>query len=123
MARSTICLVDDDPSLRDSVNNLMSSVGFEILVFDSAEAFLASDSIEDTGCLVLDFRLQGMNGLDLMAHLVSVSRSVPTIMLTGNDGDIVQQRALALGATAFLTKPLNPHEFLAAVRDILARQA
>lgn len=123
MARSTICLVDDDPSLRASVSNLMSSLGLEILVFDSAEAFLASDCIEDTGCLVLDFRLQGMNGLDLMAHLAAASRAVPTIMLTGNDADIVQQQALALGATAFLTKPLNPPEFLAAVRDILARQA
>jgi DNA-binding response OmpR family regulator len=64
-----------------------------------------------------------MNGLDLMAHLAAASRAVPTIMLTGNDADIVQQQALALGAAAFMTKPLNPPEFLAAVRDILARQA
>ena len=121
MARSTICLVDDDVSLRNSVSNLLSSVGFEIVVFDSAEAFLASDFIDRIGCLVLDFRLQGMNGLDLMAHLASASQSVPTIMLTGNGNDVVRRRALALGAAAFLTKPFHPPDLVAAVRDTLAR--
>jgi len=70
---------------------------------------------------VLDFRLQGMNGLDLMAHLASASQSVPTIMLTGNGNDVVRRRALALGAAAFLTKPFHPPDLVAAVRDTLAR--
>jgi len=120
MARSTICLVDDDASLRDSDSNLLNSVGFEIVVFDSAEAFLASDLIDRTGCLVLDLRLQGMNGLDLMAHLASGSRSVPTIALTGHGDEVVRRQALALGAAAFLTKPFRPGELIQAVRDALA---
>lgn len=123
MGRSTICFVDDDASLRNSVSNLLSSVGLEIVVFDSAEAFLASDLVNRTGCLVLDFRLQGINGLDLMAHLASAAQSVPTILLTGNGDDIVRRQAIALGALAFLTKPLDPPELLAAVRDALAGRA
>lgn len=123
MGHSTICFVDDDAALRNSVSNLLSSVGLEIVVFDSAEAFLASDLLNRTGCLVLDFRLQGMNGLDLMTHLASVAQSVPTVLLTGNGDDIVRRQALALGAAAFLTKPLHPPELLAAVREVLAEQA
>jgi len=120
MARSTISLVDDDASLRDSVKNLLSSVGFEIVVFDSAEAFLASDSTDRTGCLVLDLRLQGMNGFDLMTHLASASQSVPTIVLTGHGDAVVRRQALALGAAAFLTKPFRPRDLIDAVRDALA---
>jgi len=92
------------------------------VVFDSAEAFLASDLLSQTGCLVLDLRLEGMNGLALMAHLASIAQSVPTIVLTGDGDDVVRRQALALGAAAFLTKPMHPSELLAAVHAALAGQ-
>ena len=118
--RSSICLVDDDASLRDSVSNLLNSVGFEVVVFESAETFLASDVLARTGCLVLDLRLQGMNGLDLMSHLISVAQAVPTIVLTGHGDEVVRRQALALGASAFLTKPFRARELIAAVRLAVA---
>jgi FixJ family two-component response regulator len=118
--RSSICLVDDDASLRDSVSNLLNSVGFQVVVFESAETFLASGVLGRTGCLVLDLRLQGMNGLDLMSHLISVAQAVPTIVLTGHGDEVVRRQALSLGATAFLTKPFGARELIAAVRLAVA---
>jgi FixJ family two-component response regulator len=120
LVRSSICLVDDDPSLRDSVSNLLNSVGFEVAVFESAETFLASEIFARTGCLVLDLRLQGMNGLDLMSHLNAVAQAVPTIVLTGHGDEVVRRQALALGASAFLTKPFRARELIAAIRVAIA---
>lgn len=114
--RSSICLVDDDASLRDSVSNLLKSVGFEVVVFESAEAFLASGIVDRTSCLVLDLRLQGMGGLDLMSHLAANAQAVPTIVLTGHGDEVVRRQALGLGASAFLTKPFRPQELIGAVR-------
>ena len=118
--RYSICLVDDDASLRESVSNLLKSVGFEVVIFESAEAFLASAMPGRAVCLVLDLRLQGMNGLDLMAHLTSVGQSVLTIVLTGHGDELVRRQALALGATAFLNKPFRPQELITAVRNAIA---
>jgi FixJ family two-component response regulator len=66
-----VSIVDDDGSLRRSVRNLLTSVGFQVETFMSAEAFLESVHRENTGCLVLDLRMPGMSGLDLLAHLAA----------------------------------------------------
>src|SRR5207249_2993835 len=100
-----VCVVDDDASLRRSLRNLLMSVGFRVETFQSAEAFLDSVHRENTGCLVLDLRMTGMNGLDLLRHLAARGSRIPVIILTAHGDDETRQRSLQAGAVAFLTKP------------------
>lgn len=119
MVRRLISLVDDDASLRRSVKNLLDSVGFDVVVFESAEAFLAAGVLDETALLVLDLRLEGMSGLELMTELASTGRATQTVMLTAHGEDFVREQAVALGALALLRKPFRPDELLSlAVRAL-----
>src|SRR5437879_13841759 len=80
-ATPIISVVDDDDSLRRSLRNLLGSVGFHAETFPTAEAFLRSMHHEQTACLVLDLRLPGMNGLDLLRHLAATGSRIPAIIL------------------------------------------
>ena len=77
-----IGIVDDDSSLRRSLRNLLMSVGFRVETFESAEAFLQSGDRDEIGCVVLDVRMAGMNGLDLLRHLAASGSRIPVIILT-----------------------------------------
>jgi two-component system response regulator FixJ len=114
-----VAVVDDDESLRRSLRNLLGSVGFRVETFPSAEAFLQSIHQEQTGCLVLDLRMPGMNGFDLLRHLADTSSRIPTVILTAHGDDEARQRSLQAGAVAFLNKPFNGNALLAAVRTAL----
>jgi FixJ family two-component response regulator len=114
-----VVVVDDDESLRQSVENLLGSVGVITEGFESAEAFLSSDALAETACLVLDLRLNGRSGLDLMAVLVDAGRTVPVVMLTAHGDREARQRAVRLGAIAFLAKPFRAAELLEAVTGAL----
>lgn len=116
-----VSVVDDDPSLRRSVRNLLMSVGFQVQAFASAEEFLESPERANTGCLVLDLRLVGMNGLDLLKHLGATGSRIPVIILTAHGDDEVRQRALQAGAVALLGKPFRGDALLDAVRTALHR--
>lgn len=110
-----ISIVDDDNSLRNSLDNLIRSVGFQTLGFSSAEAFLNSDRAQDTECLILDVRMTGMNGLDLQRHMIEANWLIPIIFITSHtDGD-VQERALEAGAVDFLYKPCHEEDLLNAI--------
>src|SRR5437773_7028997 len=82
-----VCIVDDDASLRRSLRNLLRSVGFLVETFESAEAFLEADHGQSTGCLVVDLRMPGMGGLELLSHLKSSGSPHPVIVLTGHGDD------------------------------------
>jgi FixJ family two-component response regulator len=116
-----VSIVDDDASLRRSVRNLLSSVGFRVQTFASAEEFLASPERVNTGCLVLDLRMAGMNGLDLLKHLGATGSRIPVVILTAHGDDETRQRALRAGAVAFLGKPFRGDALLDAVRSALNR--
>src|SRR6266513_3745351 len=79
-----VCVVDDDASLRRSLTNLLTSVGFRVETFQSAEAFLDSGHRDNIGCVVLDLRMTGMNGLDLLRHLTAIGSRIPVIILTAH---------------------------------------
>ena len=117
----TVSVVDDDQSLRRSLSNLLTSVGFRVDTFASAEEFLSSSQQENTGCLVLDLRLAGMSGLDLLKHLGAIGSRIPVIILTAHGDDEVRQRALQAGAVALLGKPFRGDALLDAVRTSLNR--
>ena len=117
----TICIVDDDASLRRSVSNLLRSLGFQVEAFESAEAFLLSDQRRTTGCLVLDQRLPGLNGFELLARLRSEASTIRVVMLTAHGDDDLRRRAIALGVVAFLAKPFRPEDLLQAIQACLGR--
>jgi FixJ family two-component response regulator len=114
-----ISVVDDDASLRRSLRNLLSSVGFEVETFESAEAFLASDSRERAACLVLDLRMPGMGGLDLLSHLAATGSRIPVIVLTAHGDDDARRRSLDAGAVAFLIKPFQSAALLDAIQRVV----
>lgn len=115
-----VSIVDDDESLRRSVRNLLSSVGFRVETFASAEAFLQSAHRSNTGCVVLDLRMPGMSGLDLLLHLAATGTRIPVVILTAHsDDDDARRRTLQAGAFAFLGKPFHGEALLGAVREAL----
>ena len=114
-----VVIIDDDASLRRSLSNLLGSVGFHVETFMSAEAFLQSPHRERTGCLVLDLRMPGMSGLDLLKHLAATGSLVPTIVLTAHGNDEARRECLEAGAFAFLEKPFRSATLLDAVRRAL----
>ena len=114
-----VCVVDDDESLRRSVRNLLSSVGFRVETFASAEEFLESIHRANTGCLVLDLRMPGMNGLDLLRHLGAIGSRIPVIILTAHGDEEARRRSLEAGAVAFPGKPFRGDALLDAVKTAL----
>ena len=116
-----VSIVDDDESLRRSVKNLLTSVGFRVETFASAEAFLQSAHRTDTRCVVLDLRMPGMSGLDLLVHLGAAGPPIPVVILTAHSDDEARRRTLQAGAVAFLGKPFHGEALLGAVRRALAQ--
>ena len=114
--RPVVSVVDDDESLRRSLSNLLRSVGFGVETFASAEEFLRSAQRENTGCLVLDLRMTGMSGLDLLRHLAVRDSPIRVVILTAHGDEETRRRSLQAGAVAFLDKPFHSAALLDAVR-------
>ena len=117
--RPVVSVVDDDESLRRSLRNLLRSVGFGVETFASAEEFLRSGQRENTGCLVLDLRMTGMSGLDLLRHLAVRDSPIRVVILTAHGDEETRRRSLQAGAVAFLDKPFHSDALLDAVRAAL----
>jgi FixJ family two-component response regulator len=100
-----ICVVDDDPMVRDATVDLVDSFGYTAIGFDSGEAFLESNRVESTSCLITDQNLPGLSGTDLQARLRADGCRMPVIFITGFPESSVCASAFAAGALAFLTKP------------------
>jgi len=118
-----IAVVDDDISVRESLDSLLRSNGLGVRVFPSAEEFLNSVHLRKTDCLISDIRMPGMSGIELHRHLVASGRHVPVVFITAHGLD-EQARAEALsnGAVAYLIKPLDEDELLEAVHTSLSRK-
>src|SRR6266545_701894 len=116
---SAISIVDDDDSLRNSLNNLLRSLGFRADGFSSAEAFLTSSRLHETDCLILDVRMPGMSGLDLQRQLRAANSRIPIVFITSHADDDARARALAAGAVAFLYKPCRKETLLEAIDSAL----
>jgi FixJ family two-component response regulator len=106
-ADQIIAVVDDDEWVCRSVRNLFLSLGFAVEVFGSAEAFLQSGRLEDIACVILDLRMPGMSGLDLLHALSAVGSEVPTIVLTAHGDVNARVGCLQAGAIAVLQKPFD----------------
>lgn len=120
-AQAVVFVVDDDAGTRESLKNLIRSVGLRVEAFGSAQEFLASPRPDLPGCLVLDVRLPGASGLDLQKRLIESGIEIPIVFITGH-GDIpMSVRAMKAGAVEFLTKPFRDQELLDAIHQALER--
>ncbi len=120
--RKLVSVVDDDESVRESLPDLLRSYGFEAQPFDSAEAFLASDSLEATGCLVLDVAMPGMTGPELQQELGRRKADVGIVFITAHVDELVEARVLQQGASAFLLKPFTETAIVNAVNAALGKR-
>jgi FixJ family two-component response regulator len=112
-------VVDDDESVRESLPDLLNEFGFAAQTFSSAEEFLASASIAETSCLVLDVAMPGMTGPDLQRELTRLDQSIPIVFITAQRDDAVRPRLMAQGAVDCLFKPFEPTELLQALNTAL----
>ena len=119
VTRPLITVVDDDESVRESLPDLLKEFGFEARAFSSAEEFLASESVADTRCLVLDVAMPGMTGPDLQRELTRRDRSIPIVFITGHRDATVRPRLIAQGAVDCLFKPFEPTDLLKALNTAL----
>lgn len=121
-----VYVLDDDPSVLDSMRALLSAHRFEVVPTNSAEEFLLLYESSVPACLLLDLRMPDMNGMELQAHLSRTAPGLPVIILTGH-GDIpLAVRAMKLGAIDFIQKPGSEAQLLEAIgqaRDVLANRA
>jgi len=105
--RSLVSVVDDDESVRESLPDLIRQFGFCARAFSSAEAFLASDSLGETRCLLLDISMPGMSGPDLQQELTRRRQEIPIVFITATVDHTVRPRVLAQGAVECLFKPFS----------------
>jgi FixJ family two-component response regulator len=117
-----ISIVDDDESVRESLRSLIRSVGFEAELFSSAEAFLTSNQLSNTNCLILDLRMPGMSGLALQRQLLTTNNRVPIIFITAHGDEGARVQALNNGAVDFLPKPFSEEALLKAIYSALNSQ-
>jgi FixJ family two-component response regulator len=119
IARPLISVVDDDESVRESLPDLLNEFGFEARTFSSAEEFLASASVGDTNCLVLDVAMPGMTGPDLQRELLRREQAIPIVFITAQRDEAVRPRLMAQGAVDCLFKPFEATELLQALNTAL----
>ena len=119
MSSTTVFIVDDDPSHRDSLQFLLGAAGLEVRSFPSAQDFLDAADPGAPGCLLLDVRMPGMSGLDLQNKLAKAEISLPIIFITGHGTVPMSVRAMKAGALDFLQKPFDEQDLLNAVHQAI----
>ena len=128
MGSPRVFVVDDDASVRKSLERLMRSARLPVETFASANEFLDPEAAEEPCCLVLDVRMRGLDGLELQEVLAARAHTIPIVFMSGHSDIPMSVRAMKAGAVDFLPKPFEDQDLLTAVRlaiekDVLARQA
>ena len=121
--RSLVSVVDDDESVRESLPDLLRQFGFAAEAFSSAEAFLASDVVTETRCLLLDVAMPGMSGPDLERELTRRRQRIPIVFITGHGDGSVRPRLLARGAVECLIKPFSEQTLIACLTVAIMLQS
>jgi FixJ family two-component response regulator len=117
--RPLVTVVDDSESVRESVPDLLQHVGFAVQAFSSAEAFLASETVTETKCLVLDVGLPGMSGPDLQLELTRRGLALPIVFITAQGDKSLGPRLVRRGAAACLFKPFSDTALIEAINAAL----
>jgi FixJ family two-component response regulator len=117
--RSLVSVVDDDESIRESLPDLLREFGFSAQTFSSAEQFLASDTVDQTNCLILDVAMPGMSGPELQRELAVRRKEIPIVFITGQRDETLGPRLLKLGAVECLLKPFSESDLHRAINAAL----
>jgi FixJ family two-component response regulator len=117
--KPVISIVDDDPSVREGMTDLINAMGFIAEPFQRADDFLKFNRLHSRSCLIADIRMPGMTGLELHNCLVESGNVIPTILVTAFPNDRDRVRALQAGVICYLTKPFNEDDLLACIRSAL----
>lgn len=112
LSKPVVAAVDDDGRVRASIQSVLESAGYEVIVFASAEAFLESGVLRQATCLLADVRLPGMDGLELQRRIRRARPQLPIIFITAHDDEHIRQQALRDGAVDFLVKPFDAAQLL-----------
>ena len=118
---AVVAIVDDDPSVRRSLQRLIRSAGWKAAPFASAQEFLAQPRTDAPSCLVLDLQLPGLSGLDLQKQLAEVGLEIPIVFLTGHGNIPASVQAMKSGAVEFLTKPIDEQDLFRAIQEAIER--
>jgi FixJ family two-component response regulator len=118
-----VSVVDDDESVRESLPDLLRQLGFAAEAFSSAEAFLASDVVRETSCLLLDVAMPGMSGPELEQELLRRQQQIPIVFITAHGDRTDRPRLLAHGAVECLIKPFSEAALLDALNAALQTRA
>ena len=116
-----VFVVDDDQSVREGIQSLLTSAGFSVDTFPTAEMFLNHPHPDRPACVILDVRMPGLSGLDLQRELTKIGVSIPIIFVTGHGNVRMTAQAMKAGAAEFLTKPFREQELIDAVRESIGR--
>ena len=117
---STVCLLDDDPSVLAATSRLLASEGWHVKTFTDPNAFLYDAENRNPRVVVIDLWMPKMNGLDVQRRLRELSPATRVVVLTANDDRQIRWKALAAGAAAFFNKPARDDEFIAGIRSAFA---
>jgi FixJ family two-component response regulator len=107
-----ISIVDDDALARDGLRELVESLGYKAIAFESAQHFLESSVLAETTCLITDVQMPGLNGLELQEALKARGYNTPVILITAHPHENYRTRALENGAIGFLSKPFNDRSLM-----------
>jgi FixJ family two-component response regulator len=114
-----VSIVDDDESVREGLSRLLSSVGFAVNTFASAEEYLSSDQPRSSDCLLLDVRMPGMGGIELERQLLANHSEIPVVFITAYEEEIAPGQALDGHARTVLIKPFSEEALLNAINNVL----
>lgn len=121
MTKPTIYIVDDQPAVCLGLSEMLSSLGYEVESFGSAQQFLKAIDVSRPGCLVTDVRMPGMDGLELMTELSQRAIRLPVILISGHADVPMAVAAIKAGAEDFIEKPINDAQLIAAINRCIAK--
>ena len=117
-----ISIIDDDDSVREAVENLIRSLGYDTETFASAEDYLNRGSVSETQCLMTDVHMPGMTGIELQKRLIHAGHRIPVIFMSGFSEEAVRAEAMQNGAIGFLSKPIRVEDLFLCLRTVFGRR-
>ena len=114
-----VIIIDDDESVRNAMKNLIRALGYSVDAFDSAKAFLDSNSVQTASCLISDIHMPEMSGVELQRHLSAAGHRTPIIFMTARPNDATRACVIGDGAIGYLGKPLCERRLLASLNQAL----
>ena len=120
---TVVAVIDDDPDACLGLTRLLSSIGYTVEAFSSGAAFMRAIGEHNLDCAVLDLHMPEVSGFDVLEHLATRPAGPPVVAITGHDSSETRSRALELGAVAYLCKPIDGGELVAAITAAIGRSA